>query len=136
MKYIWDSGSTNLRSDLAILLLRIGTGLMMLTHGIPKFKRFFSDGPVSFADPIGIGEVPSLVLAAFAEAFCSVLILIGFRTRLASIPPLIAMLVAVFVIHSDDPFNNKELALHYVMAYLVLLLLGSGKYSVDALVKW
>jgi putative oxidoreductase len=45
------------------------------------------------------------------------------------------MLVAVGIIHGSDPFGDKEHALIYLMAYLALWLLGSGRFSVDALIR-
>lgn len=118
-------------TDIAILLLRLGVGGLMLTHGIPKLIRFFSSDPIVFADPIGIGMEASLGLTVFSEVICSVLIIIGLGTRLASIPLLVTMFIAFFVIHAPDPFQRKELALFFLIVYVVLLLTGSGKYSLD-----
>ena len=33
-----------------------------------------------------------------------------------------------------DPFGRKELALIYLVAFLMILLLGGGKYSVDKMI--
>lgn len=43
------------------------------------------------------------------------------------------MLVAVFVVHLDHDFGKKELGLFYLISYLVLLISGGGKYSVDTI---
>jgi putative oxidoreductase len=45
------------------------------------------------------------------------------------------MAVAAFIAHGDDPFSRKELALFYMVVYVVLLLTGSGKYSADSLIS-
>jgi putative oxidoreductase len=116
--------------DVAILLLRFGTAALMLTHGIPKLLRIL-EGDFSFSDPIGIGLTASLLLVTFAEAICASLVLIGMMTRLALIPLIIAMLVAVFVAHAGDPFGDKELGLFFLISFIVLFLTGPGKYSVD-----
>lgn len=122
----------NLRkTDIAILLLRLGVGGLMLTHGVPKLIMLFGSDPIQFGNPLGIGVEASLALAVFAEVICSVLILIGLGTRLASIPLLITMFVAFFIVHGADPLQQKELALIYLIIYLVLFLTGSGKYSLD-----
>lgn len=118
-------------TDIGILLLRIGVGGLMLTHGIPKLNRLFGSEPIQFADPIGIGVEASLTLAVFSEVICSILIIVGLATKLASIPLLITMLVAVFIVHADDPFQRVELGLFYLLVYIVLLFTGSGKYSLD-----
>ena len=127
------SWSTN-ANDIASLLLRLSLGLLMLSHGIPKMMKLIS-GNMEFGDPIGIGSPASLFLAVFAEVICSILIIIGFSTRLALIPLITTMVVAAFIVHKNDPLGTKELALIYLFGYFVLFLLGSGKYSVDARLK-
>ena len=116
--------------DLAALVLRIIGGGLMLTHGIPKLMKLIN-GDMGFADPIGIGATPSLLLTVFAEALCALLILIGFKSRWAAVPLMITMLVAAFVVHASDPLGTKEMALLYFGIYLAIFALGSGRYSVD-----
>ncbi len=117
-----------------LLVYRIAVSAFMLTHGLPKLFRFFGTDEIRFADPLGIGVVPSLLLAVFAEVVCSVLIIIGFGTRLAVIPLIITMAVAVFIHHAADPFARMELGLMFLLAYVSLLITGPGKYSVDGMV--
>jgi putative oxidoreductase len=81
----------------------------------------------------GMSHFLSLSLAVFAEVICSLFILLGFATRLAVIPLIITMLVVVFYIHADDPFGKQEMGLHYLLTYIMLLIMGSGKYSIDNL---
>lgn len=116
--------------DIAILVLRVSIALLMLAHGVPKLLSLVSGEPVQFPALVG-SPAFSLGLAVFAEVFCSVLILLGLATRLATIPLIITMIVAVFFIHGADPFAMKEMGLHYLLAYIVLLITGSGKFSLD-----
>ncbi|WP_339610056.1 DoxX family protein [uncultured Planktosalinus sp.] len=118
-------------TDIALFLLRIGVGGLMLTHGIPKLINLFDSNPIRFGDPIGIGMEASLALTVFSEVICSIMIIIGLGTRLAAIPLFFTMGVAFFIVHGADPFKNKELALFFMIVYLVLFLTGSGKYSLD-----
>jgi putative oxidoreductase len=117
--------------DLALLVARVGIGLMMLTHGLPKMAQFFNDEPLAFADVFGMGVTLSLALAVFSEVFCSVFLILGLATRLAAIPLIFTMLVAVFHIHADDPFAKKEMGMLYLTVYIVLYLAGGGKYALD-----
>lgn len=121
--------------NIMLLIIRLCAGGFMLTHGVKKMSKLFSGEPITFADPIGLGEPASLVLTVFSEVICSVLIMLGLWTRLAVIPLIITMTVAVFIIHATDPFGKKELGLLYLVVYLLLLVTGSGKYSVDRFLK-
>jgi putative oxidoreductase len=114
-----------------LLLLRISASAFMITHGFPKFRKLLI-GEFDFADPFGIGMIASLSLAVFAEFFCSILIIAGFLTRLASIPLIITMGVAAFVVHANDPFKSMELSLLYMLIFTTVLVMGPGKYSLDA----
>lgn len=119
------------QNHLAKLILRIGFGGFMLSHGIPKMMKLFAGGEIQFADPIGLGATASLALTVFAEVICAVMIIVGFKTKWATIPLIFTMLVAAFVVHADDPFGKKEFELLYALGYLVISLLGAGKYSLD-----
>lgn len=120
--------------DFTILLLRVTVGCFMITHGLQKLDLLMESDPVKFADPLGVGMQASLALTVFAELVCSFLILMGFATRLATIPLIITMFIAIFVIHSKDPFGNKELPGLYLAIYILLLIIGSGRFSVDRLI--
>lgn len=133
MKNIFSVNRSSESVDIAIFLVRIGIAILMLTHGISK-TELFSETPVQFMDFMGLGHEISLALAIFAEVGCSILILLGLGTRIAVIPLIITMLVAVFIVHSNDPFANQEMGLHYLLVYIMLLITGSGKYSLDRLV--
>ncbi len=117
------------------LLIRLGAGGMMLTHGIPKIGRLFGEGPVKFADPFALGPEISLVLAIIAEVICAVLVMVGFKTRIATIPLMLTMLTAAFYAHWNDPFGKKELPLLFCLVFLAILVLGPGKYALDSLKK-
>ena len=117
-------------NNIALLLLRIGFGGMMLTHGLPKLQKLLS-GDMSFGDPIGIGGPASLMLAVLCEVLFPILIIIGFKTRLSSIPVIITMVIAAFIVHAADPFGVKEKAILFLIGFIAIALLGPGKYSVD-----
>lgn len=132
MKTLINFNNSTARTDLAVLFLRIVIGVLMLTHGIPKLISLVS-GDIQFPGLFGLSPALSLALAVFAEVICSVLILFGLGTRLATIPLMFTMLVAVFYIHAADPLATKEVAILYLLAYVILFFTGSGKYSVENL---
>jgi putative oxidoreductase len=116
--------------DLGLLLLRLVSGATLITHGYPKFRQVL-EGNLQFADPLGLGEPTSLYLSAFAEFICAILIILGFLTRLATIPLIINMAVALFIMHAADDFATKEHSLIFLGMFLTLFFTGPGKYSVD-----
>lgn len=120
----------NLQTNIGLALLRIVPSAMLLTHGLPKFQKLIS-GNIEFGDPIGLGPAPSLFLAVLGEFVCPILIIIGFKTRWMAVPPAITMLVAGFIVHSADPFGTKEKALMFLAIFVVIILLGPGKFSID-----
>lgn len=131
IKKLATTNHKNENVDRALLIARIGISSLMLFHGIPKLMKLFGEGEIQFADPIGIGVELSFMLVVFAEFFCSLLIFFGFATRIAVIPLIITMLTAVFIYHSNDGFGAQEVGIQYLLMYIVLLIMGSGKYSID-----
>lgn len=114
-----------------LLILRVGTGLLLAGHGWGKVMDLFGDKAAEFPDPIGLGPLPSLALAAFAEFLCSLLVVLGVKVRWTAIPPIITMLVAVIIIHANDSFDQKEHPLLFAIPFLALAFTGAGRYSVD-----
>ena len=119
--------------DIGILLLRLSCALMIV-HGWGKFIDF-SDGVADWPDPLHVSPVVSKGLTVFAELFCTILVVLGLFTRLALMPLIVCMLVIIFVMHAGEPFGEKELGVHYLLAYLTLLFTGPGRYSVDGGMK-
>ncbi len=115
--------------NLGLLILRVGFSAMLLNHGIEKFEILLAS-EIKFADPIGLGQTLTLILVLIAEIISPILILIGFKARWASIPPILLMLVAIFVVHQGDSLFESELAILYLLAFSTIALLGSGRFSV------
>lgn len=123
-------------NSFGLFIMRVTSGAFMLFgHGLPKLNRLFSSGDIKFGDPLGIGTIPSLSLTVFAEFFCSILLILGFFTRGALIPLIIAMAVAGFIHHASDPFLQKEKAFLFLLIFVVQFLSGSGKYSLNNIIK-
>lgn len=117
----------------AILLLRVAVGGLMMKHGYDKLVHF-AEYKSKFINFMGIGAGPSLALTIFAEFFCALFIVIGLFTRLAAIPLIIAMCVALFKAHNSDFLGEGEMATLYLAGFVVLLIVGAGKVSVDGMI--
>ncbi len=113
-----------------VLFLRVFIGVLMMTHGLAKLNNF-GQMANSFLDPIGWGSKMSLIMIIFAELGCSILLILGLFTRLATIPLLFSMSIAILVAHGADPFSAKEMAVLYAGVYFVLFFTGGGTLSMD-----
>jgi putative oxidoreductase len=116
-------------AGLLVLRVLIG-GLMLGNHGWGKLMSF-SEKAGSFPDPLGVGSTLSLSLTIVGELVAPALLMVGLFTRAAAAPLLVTMLVAAFVVHGDDPWRKKEMALLYAVPALTLLLAGGGRWSAD-----
>lgn len=130
LKKLLLTGKHSSSVHIGILVLRVCSGAAMLTHGYPKFIKVLN-GEWQFGDPLGIGVEASLILAAFAEFICSILLILGLTTRYALIPLIITMLVAWRIAHVDDPFGSQEKSVLYLVIFLATFIIGPGKYSLD-----
>lgn len=133
IKNIFNPGVYSQNINLILLLLRIVAGIFMLTHGIGKFEQLIGASPIQFPDPLNIGASTSLFLTVFSEVLCSLLLIFGLATRFSAFCLLFTMLVAAFIFHINEGFSKQELPLMYATMYLILLITGSGKISVDTL---
>ena len=113
-----------------LFILRLGFSIGFMTHGYDKLIRIFSVN-YKFSDPIGIGSTSSLFLTAFAEFVAPIFLIIGFKTRLLSIFPIITMFIAYVISHDGDPFSKKEKSFLYLIAFITIFFTGPGKYSID-----
>lgn len=121
-------------SHCGLLALRLWIGLsMLLLHGWTKITGF-NEMSGKFLDLLGIGSKASLVMAIFAEAVCSALLILGLFTRFAALSLMITMIIAFTMVHKGvlkGP-GSGELAFIYLAAYVTLFLAGGGKFSADA----
>lgn len=135
MKKLFNVQPDSNQTAIGILLARVGIAALMLTHGVPKVLQLFSSAPVEFPAVMGMSSQLSLILTVFTEVICSLLVMVGLGTRIASALLAATMLVAAFYIHAADPFAVQEMSLHFLLVYLVLMITGSGKFSIDYLLQ-
>ncbi len=110
------------------VFFRVLVGLLFLQHGAQKLFGWFSTkGAVQLFSLMG--------LAGVIEFFGGLAIALGILTRLSALGSIITMLWAYFQVHFPKgiiPIMNKgELALVYLAAFLVILVFGAGKWSLE-----
>ena len=142
------AGRQDLAHSIGLLILRLGMGGYLLTHGWGKLQMLLGGKFDQFGDPIGLGPVPSLVLVVIAEFLSALLVMLGLATRFAAALVVISMSVAAFVAHGSDPWTmgegyklfmagqskswaSKEPALLFLIPFLALMFTGAGRLSLD-----
>lgn len=121
------------------ILIRLMVGAVFLSEGIQKFL---------FSEKLGAGRFEKIGLpnAEFlgpfvgtVEILCGVLILVGFHCRLASIPLIIIMLVAISTtkaeVLANDGFwemmHGSRTDWSMLLGSIFLLIKGGGRLSID-----
>ena len=131
-------------SNMARLFLRLFVGVMFMQFGIRHLVNF-TELCADFPTVLGISSESSLILMIIIELVCSLLIMAGFLTRLATIPPIIAMIAAeYYILHDLLPHSLIHgltwdqpgyLPIMFIGIYLFILLAGPGKISLDYLIS-
>lgn len=134
MKRILSINYSSTAFNLAMLLLRAVSAILIMPHGYNKLVHFSEYIP-KFINFLGLGSNISLSLVIFAEFFCALFLIIGLFTRLVVIPLIIAMSVALFKAHNGEIFGDGEHAALYACCFITILLCGPGKISVDGMLK-
>ncbi|MCK6617792.1 MAG: DoxX family protein [Cyclobacteriaceae bacterium] len=116
--------------DAGLLILRLFS-LFLMYYGYDKLVNF-SEKAAYWPDPFYIGRAASLSLTIFAELVCPVFIIFGLFMRVALLPAIINMSLAIFIGHTGQPFLAREHAFSFLIPFVVLFLTGPGKYSLDA----
>ena len=130
MKRLLSTACSETSFNIAALVIRVTFGLLLLlNHGIDKLQNF-AKYRVSIADPFHIGGMPTLMLVLFAEVFCTVFMVLGLFTRIMAIPVVINFAVIVFLVGKSYDVHHESGILFFA-AFLSVLLMGPGKYSID-----
>lgn len=127
-------------TDLGLLILRLSIGILMLMHGLAKLSGLgFIKGMLAEAG------LPAFVAYGvyLGEIVAPLLIIVGFRTRLASVVYIVNVLVAIFMVHAADIFTLNqhggwgiELLGLYLFGAVTLFFTGGGKLSFSSRNKW
>lgn len=133
MKRLFSTSYSDNAISFALLLLRITAGGLIITHGYSKLISFASKS-ATFSDPYHIGSSTSMALIIFAEFFCGFLVLLGLLTRLACIPLIIGMSTVIFYVNHGALTGRAETPVLFLGCFIVLLITGPGKASIDRLI--
>ena len=122
--------------DFGLLWLRVLMGVGIAYHG---YGKVFGGKIDRFAEGIASMGFPAPEIFAWAASLSEFLggicIVLGLFTRQAALFVFVTMAVAAFIKHGADPLKRKELALAYWTISGALIFLGSGRFSLDYLIR-
>lgn len=132
LKALFRANTLGFGGDLAVLLLRLTTGLTLaLLHGVTAI-RDFQNGNYDYPDPLNLGGKFSLLLMGIINEFVfGMMLALGLLTRLAALALTLGFSIAYFIHHSNDSFRDLQLPMMYLSASACVLLAGPGKFSLD-----
>ena len=122
--------------DLALLILRVGIGLMFILHGYPKIiggmEKWTGLGSYGMGS-LGIHIFPAFwgFMAAFSEFAGGIMIMLGLYIRYFSILLFITMLVAISShLAGGDGIMGASHAIESAVVFVCLFFSGPGNYSI------
>jgi putative oxidoreductase len=124
--------------DLALLVARLGLGVVFIAHGWQKLVTNGVEGTAGFFDSVGV-PLPTLSawFATLVELVGGGLLVLGLAVPVAGLLLAVDMVGAWLFVHRGNGVfvteNGWELVLALGVASLVLAAVGAGKYSVDHL---
>lgn len=127
-----------LTEDRAKLVLRLTVGILILLHGIFKITN---PGAIDFIGSLfNYFHLPAFLAYAIyiGEVVAPIMLIIGYRTKIAAGLISFTLLVAIILVHLGDLFSLTsdggsaiELQAMFLFTALAIVGLGAGKYSVD-----
>lgn len=118
--------------NLGLFLLRVAGSLLLLyVHGLPKVFHF-SEELTRIEDPFGMGPYFSLIPAIFAEVICPLFIILGFGTRIACLPIIGVLLVAMLFVHPGWSIAEGQFGWLLLIIFTTLAITGPGKWCIGA----
>ncbi|MBY8932958.1 MULTISPECIES: DoxX family protein [Pseudomonas] len=117
--------------DIGLLFLRVSGGLFLLwVHGLPKLLDFTAQLQL-IEDPFHLGSHLTLILAIFAEVLCPLLIVAGLLARLACVPILFVLLVALLVVHPQWSVAEGQFGWLLLILFTTVLIAGPGRLAIS-----
>jgi len=115
----------------ALLLFRIAASAELIAaHGLKKIGVGVTEAE-TVPNPLHLPEAFNQVFATAANLVFPLFVIAGLFTRLATLPVLAVTLTGFFVVHLHDPILVRDTPYIYSVVFLLILVIGPGKYSLD-----
>ncbi|WP_275554640.1 DoxX family protein [Mixta sp. Marseille-Q2659] len=123
------------RIDAGLFFLRLSGSLLLLwVHGLPKVLHFSAE-LARIEDPFGLGPWTSLLPAIAAEVICPIFIILGIGTRLACLPIIGVLLVAMLFVHPHWSIAEGQFGWLLLIMFATLAIAGPGNWRTGSLRK-
>jgi len=117
--------------NFSLLFFRVAVSIeLMVAHGLKKLGVGVLQAE-QIPNPLHLPEMLNNGFAVAANLVFPLFIIIGLLTRLAILPVLAVTLTGYFILHWNDSLLEKDTPFMYSVSYLLLIILGPGKYSLD-----
>ena len=131
----------NAQQNIGLLVLRLTIGALMLFHGYDKLTHGI-DGITGMVQEIGLPGFLAYTVY-LGELIAPLFLIVGYRTKLASVFIAITMVCAIILAHSNEifklgEFGNWALELNglYLFGSISIFFLGGGKIALSSSNKW
>ncbi|KFF46945.1 MULTISPECIES: DoxX family protein [Pseudomonas] len=116
--------------DTGLLFLRVsGAVFLLCVHGLPKLLNYGEQLKL-IEDPFHLGGQVTLLLAIFAEVLCPLLIIAGVLVRLACVPILAVLVIALLVVHPEWTLWEGQFGWLLLIIFTSILIAGPGRLVV------
>ncbi|WGK92711.1 DoxX family protein [Pseudomonas migulae] len=123
----WDERA----QDIGLFFLRVSGGLFLLwVHGLPKLLNYNAQLQV-IEDPFHLGANVTLMLAIFAEVLCPLLIMVGVLVRLACLPILSVLWIALLFVHPQWSLEEGQFGWLLLILFTSLFIAGPGRLALN-----
>ena len=117
--------------DIGLLFLRVSGGLFLLcVHGMPKLLDYTAQLQL-IEDPFHLGAHLTLILAIFAEVLCPLLVVAGVLARLACLPILFVLLVALLLVHPQWTVAEGQFGWLLLILFTTVFIAGPGRLALN-----
>ena len=122
--------------NLALLLLRIGVGLIFVLAGWGKLTGI--ENVQGFFGNVGIPMAGIMAwVVAIVEFVGGIMVLIGYKIKLPSLLLAFIMIVAILTVKlgGDGGFSGMRVDIMLLVSSSAIAILGSGGYSVEGMLN-
>ena len=131
-------------TDVAMLILRVVVGGIVFAHGARKLFGWFGgnglEGATGFMENLGL-PAPRLqaVLAASAETFGGLAVVLGLFPRLGAVLVTGTMVMAILAVHLENGFWNTNGGYEFNLTLLTGAIVAAwapGQYALSTSLGW